>query len=67
MKTQSVYYLDHVNFFEDLFESITEYRKKVLLLVSIENDVVLSHESGFVKNDNSRLCTEFKKILLEKN
>ena len=37
----------HVNYFEDLFESIPEYRKIKLMMFLIENDVDLFTECGY--------------------
>ena len=39
----------HVNYFEDLFESIPDYRKIILLMCLIENDVDLLTECGLTK------------------
>ena len=55
------------NHFRDLLESIPDYRKIVLLLFSIKNDVDFLNESRFLKNDYIRLNLEFKKILMEQN
>ena len=57
--------MNHVNYFKDLFESIPDYRKIVLLMFLIQNDADLLKECGFLKSDNNRLNEEFKKILLE--
>ena len=57
--------MDIVNYFTDLFESISDYRKTVLLKVLIQNDKNSSKEMGFSKNDNNVIILEFKKILLE--
>ena len=59
--------MDGVSFFTDLFESIAEYKKVVLLIFLIKNDVNLLHECGFLKGDNNFLYKEFKNILLELN
>ena len=56
-----------INVFTDLFESIAEYKKIVLLLFSIENDVNSLYEFGFLKGDINFLYKDFKKILLELN
>ena len=58
--------MDNENFFEDLFESIGDYRKIVLLIFLIQNDKNLLKEIGFSKNDINRLNLCFKKILLNK-
>ena len=41
--------MDHANYFIDLFESVPDYRKKVVLLFLIKNDVDLFYECGFFK------------------
>ena len=46
--------MDHKNYFEDLFESIADYRKIVLMFL-IKNDVDLIHERGNLKDDIIRL------------
>ena len=60
--TRSVYNLDQLfrpeNYFEDLFESIPDYRKIEILMFLIKNDVGILHECGILKNDNNRLCLE---------
>ena len=53
------------NYFRDIFESITDYRKIVLLIFLIQNDKNLLKEIGFSKNDINLLNLEFKNILLE--
>ena len=44
---------------------MSDYRKTVLLEISIKNDVDLLNECGFLKNDNNSIIKECKKILLE--
>ena len=56
---------DNSNFFKNILESITDYRKIVLIIFLIQNDENLLKEIGFSKNDNNQLDLEFKKILLE--
>ena len=41
----------HVNYFENLFESIPDYRKTVSLFFLIENDNELLTDCGFLKSD----------------
>ena len=53
------------NYFKDLFESIHEYKKIVLLIFLIQNDKNLLHEVGFSQRDINRLSIEFENILLE--
>ena len=57
--------MDNSDYFKDLFESITDYRKIVLLIILIQNDKNLLKEIGFSKNDINLLNLEFKNILLE--
>ena len=57
--------MNNVNYFRDLFESIPDYKKIVLLMFLIENDVNFLYERGFPKGDISVLYEEFKNILLE--
>ena len=59
--------MNNVNYFTDLFESIHDYKKIVLLIFLIQNDRNLLTEIGFSKNDINRLILKFKKILLELN
>ena len=57
--------MDNENYFKDMFESIPDYRKIVLLLFLIQNDKKLLKEIGFRKNYINRLSIEFKNVLLE--
>ena len=57
--------MDNINYFRDLFESIHDYRKIVLLIFLFQNDKNLLNEIGFSKNDINLLNLEFKSILLE--
>ena len=57
--------MDNINYFKDLFESITDYKKIVLLMFLIKDDKNLLKEVGFSKNDINSLSLEFKNILLE--
>ena len=57
--------MKYENYFRDIFKSITEYRKIVLLIYLIQNDKNLLKEIGFGKNDIILLNLEFKNILLE--
>ena len=60
--------MNNINYFEDLFESIPDFKKKhVLLMFLIKNDVNFLYECGFLKGDKSFLYKEFKIILLELN
>ena len=57
--------MDNGNYFEDLFESIKDYRKIVLLIFLNKDDTNLLKEIDFSKNDINLLSLEFKNILLE--
>ena len=57
--------MNNANYFKDLFESIPDYRKIVLLIFLIQNDENLLKEIGFSKNDISLLNLEFKNILID--
>ena len=59
--------MNYENYFEDMFESLTDYRKLVLLTFLIKNDEDFLKEIGFLKSDINRLNKEFKKILMEQN
>ena len=59
--------MDNVNYFKDFFESIPVYKKIVLLMFLIKNDVNFLYECGFLKGDINFLYKEFKSILLELN
>ena len=51
--------MDNVKYFEDLFESIPDYEKIVLLMFLIKNDVDFLYECGFFKGDINNLYKEF--------
>ena len=57
--------MNNENNFKDMFESIHDYKKIVLLIFLIQNDKNLLHEVGFSQRDFNRLSIEFKNILLE--
>ena len=57
--------MNNVNYFKDIFESIHDYRKIVLLIFLIQNDKNLLKEIGFSKNDINLLNLEFKNVILE--
>ena len=59
--------MDNENYFKDMFESIHDDKKIVLLIFLIQNDKNLLKEIGFSKNDINRLNLDFKNILLEQN
>ena len=57
--------MNNINYFQDILESIHDYKKVVLLLFLIQNDKNLLNEVGFTQRDINRLSIEFKNILLE--
>ena len=57
--------MDNTNYFTDIFESIPDYRKIVLLIFLIQNDKNLLKEIGFSKNNINLLNLEFKNILID--
>ena len=59
--------MDESNYFKDLFESIQDYKKNVLLLFLYQKDKDLLREIGFSEHDNIRLNLEFKNILSEQH
>ena len=59
--------MNNVNYFKDLFESIPDFEKIVLLMFLIKNDVNFLYECGFLKDDINFRYKEFKNILLELN
>ena len=52
--------MDNIKYFKDLFESIPDFRKIVLLLFLFKNDNDLLTECGFLKDDINRLNLEFE-------
>ena len=58
--------MDNKNYFKDLFESIPDYRKIVLLIFLIQDNKNLLKEIGFSKNEINLLNLEFKNIIIEK-
>ena len=65
--THSVKEMISEKFFKDMFESIPDYRKKVLFIFVYKDDKNLLKECGFLKSDINRLNLEFKTILKEQN
>ena len=57
--------MDNVYYFIDLFKSIADYRKIVLLIFSIKNDIYFLEEFGFVKSDTESLNLDFISVLSE--
>ena len=59
--------MSYENYFKELFESIEDYRKKVLLMFLFQNDKNLLHKFGFSAHDFNRLNLEFKNNLIEQH
>ena len=59
--------MNNENYFKEIFESIHDYKKIVLLIFLIQNDENLLHEIGFSQRDINRLSIEFKNILIEQH
>ena len=59
--------MENVNYFTDLFESIADYKKIILLMFVMKNDVSFLYECGFLKGDINFLYKEFQNSLLELN
>ena len=57
--------MKYENYFKDMFESIPDYRKLVLLVFLVKNDVDLLKEYGFL--NINRLNEEYKEIFIEQN
>ena len=57
--------MNNPNYFKDIFKSIPDYRKIVLLIYLVQNDKNLMKEVGFSKKVINILNLEFKNILLE--
>ena len=55
------------NYFEDLLESIPDYRKAVLLIFLFQNDKDLLRENNFNERDVNRLKLELKNFLIEQH
>ena len=57
--------MDHINYFDDMYESIPDFGNVALLKFLFNIDVDMLHESGFSKNDFDCLSKDFKTILFE--
>ena len=51
--------MNHVEYFKDLFESIPNFRKLILLMFLFKNNDYLSTDCGYLKNHNNGLYREF--------
>ena len=52
--------MSNINYFTDLFESIPDDKKIVLIMFLFKNDVNFLYECGFLKGDINFLYKEFK-------
>ena len=52
--------MDNINYFKDFVESIPNYKKFVILMFLIKNDVNFLYECGFLKGDTNFLYKEFR-------
>ena len=59
--------MNNINYFKDIFESIHDYKKIVLLIFLIQNNKDLLKEIGFNENDINLLNKEFENILMSQN
>ena len=59
--------MNNLKYFTDLFESIPDYKKIVLLMFLIKNVVNFLYECGLLKVDINFLYKEFKIIILDLN
>ena len=61
--------MDNINFFKELFNSIRDYKKIVLLMFFIQKDknLIKEIEIGFSERDINCLNLEFKNILTEQH
>ena len=57
--------MNYENFFKDMFESIPDYRKIVLLIFIFQIDKKSLYEIGFSEHDINRSKSEFKDTLIE--
>ena len=57
--------MNNSNSFRDIFESIQDYRKTVLLKFLFQNDKDFLVEIGFSERDINHLNLEFENMLLE--
>ena len=58
--------MDQIIYFRDIFESIPDYRKIVILEIRMKKEKKLLHECGFPKDDINRSGLEFKKSYLKR-
>ena len=59
--------MNYENYFKDIFESIADYRKIILLIFLIQNDKNLLKEIGFSEYDIIRFKLQCKNVLIEEH
>ena len=59
--------MKYQNYSKDIFESIPDYRKIVLLIFLIRNDKILFKKIGFSERDINCLNSELINILIEEH
>ena len=59
--------MNHLNFFKDMFVSIQDFSKILLIMFFFKNEGDLLHESVYLKKDNNRLRLQNKKVSMEQN
>ena len=59
--------MNYENYFKNMFESLPDFRKIVLLMFVSKDDNDLLTECGFLKDDINNLRKEFKNKLIEQN
>ena len=59
--------MNYENYFRVIFESIPDYRKRVLLLFLIKKEKDILLEIGFSERDINRSNLESKTFLMEQN
>ena len=59
--------MNNENYFKDIFKSIHDFKKIVLLVFLIQDDRNLLKEIGFSKNDINLLNLEFRNVLIEEH
>ena len=60
-----LFQMKNSKYFKDIFKSIPDYKKIVLLIYLFQNDENLLNEIGFSKADINSLNLEFKNIFLQ--
>ena len=50
--------MNNIIYLKNLFESLPDYKKIVLIMFLIQNDKILLHEIGSSERDNNRIILE---------